>query len=125
MTDPLLDKLKNGTCPFTGQRYDCARCELKPENRPIPSQKRPGFSEIHCFFCITRFATGQTTKIEMRRIAKGFIMDGRTPTVNELLEYFRKLYALGVEVIPMCECERFCFKHGCRGDGQPKEENEK
>ena len=50
MTDPLLYKPKNGTCPFTGQRHDRARCELKPEERPIPSRKRPGFSEIHCCF---------------------------------------------------------------------------
>lgn len=125
MNEPLIQKVKNGTCPFTGQRYDCARCELNPENHPIPVKDQPGLSEVHCCFCITRFATGQTTKIEMRRLAKGFTIDGRNPTVNQLLEYFRELYALGVQVIPMCECERFCFKHGCRGDGQQKEGSEK
>ena len=126
MNEPLIHKVKNGTCPFTGQRYDCARCELKPEEHPIPSQKRPGFSEIHCCFCITRFATGQTTKPEVMRLAKGFTReDGSHPRSDELLEYFRDLYRYGVEVIPLCKCERFCFRHGCRGDGQPKESGDK
>ena len=115
MSDPLLDKLQNGTCPFTGQRYDCARCELEPENHPILSDE-PGWSIVHCYFGITRFATGQTTKREMRRIAKGFtVQNGLNPDPEYLLEYFRELYKYGVEVIPMCNCERFCFKHGCRG----------
>ena len=59
-------------------------------------------------------------------MAKGFTReDGSHPRPDELLEYFSELYRYGVEVIPMCKCERFCFKHGCRGDGQPKEDNEK
>lgn len=116
MTEPLIEKVKNGICPFTAQRYDCARCDLDPESTPITSNDFPGMTELHMSFCITRFATGQTDKREMRRIAKGFISeDGTNPTVDYLLDYFRTLYSLGVELIPMCSCDRFCFKHGCKG----------
>ena len=115
MSDALIDKLKNGTCPFTGQHYDCARCELKPEYHQIPGDT-PGTHELHMCFCITRFAKGQTTKKEMKQIAQGFIMDGGGhPLPETLLDYFSELYRYGVEVIPMCDCERFCFKHGCMG----------
>ncbi len=115
MTEPLIEQVKNGTCPFTGKRYDCARCDLDPESIPIPAAE-PGFREMHMCFCIERFATGQTTKGEMRRIASGFVTDdGKHPTPTALMDYFRTLYSCGVKVIPMCHCDRFCFKHGCKG----------
>ena len=122
MSDGLLDRLKTGICPFTGRRYDCARCETKPERRPIPGGAPGvylGVYELHLAFCITRFATGQTTAQELKRIARGFAAeDGAAPEPNELLAYFRELYRLGVEKIPMCQCKRFCFRHGCMGDGE-------
>ena len=118
MTEPLIEKLKNGTCPFTGRGYDCARCELDPEEIKMPSDT-PGMYEVHMQFCITRFVHGQTTKKEMKQVANMFVEDdGSHPTPEYLLGYFRDLARFGVEVIPMCNCERFCFRHGCKGDAK-------
>ena len=118
MMNNIIEQLTTGKCPFTGKTYNCERCNVTPEPHPIPSDT-PGFSEIHLQFCITRFAEGKTTRKEMIQIAKGFIAeDGSHPTPEELLTYFQKLYRLGVEVIPMCSCKRFCFKHGCMGGNE-------
>jgi hypothetical protein len=117
MEDKLIEQLKNGTCPFTGQRYDCARCEVEPEHHRIPCGDDSSKSVWHMCFCITRFVQGHTDKREMKRIAKGFTLeDGSNPSPEYLLEYFAELYRLGAEKIPMCDCKRFCFKHGCMGD---------
>lgn len=102
----LIEQLKTGKCPFTGKTYNCERCNVEPEEHPIPSDT-PGMHELHMRFDITRFAEGQTTKTEMKQIATGFTKeDGTHPKPDELLEYFRQLYRLGVEVIPMCNCRR-------------------
>ncbi|MBQ4434346.1 MAG: hypothetical protein IJU61_03530 [Victivallales bacterium] len=114
MEDTLIKLIQKGTCPFTGQRYDCARCEVKPEYHKIPSDQ-PGMHSIHMSFCITGYVK-QMSRKELRRIANIFTMDdGRHPKVDELIEYFTELYKLGVEHLPMCDCKRFCFKHGCMG----------
>ena len=71
---------------------------------------------IHMSFCITGYVKHMSRK-ELRGLANIFTMnDGRHPKVDELIEYFMELYKLGVEKLPMCECNRFCFKHGCMGD---------
>jgi hypothetical protein len=115
MSDKIIDELKNGTCPFTGQRYDCARCEITPERHDIPSET-PGMHQIHMNFCINQFVKGYTTTAELKRLARGFVKEnGKKPTGRELLEWFVELHKYGVEVLPMCECKRFCYKHGCMG----------
>lgn len=117
MNDSLIEQLKTGTCPFTGQLYNCVRCEIKPERHRIPCSDNHTRSILHMHFCISRFIKGQTDKREIKRLAKGFTLDdGRHPTPEELMEYFAELWRLGAEVIPMCECKRFCFRHGCMGD---------
>lgn len=111
MEDKLLEQLKHGTCPFTGQTYNCERCEIEPEYEKGPHV-------LHMSFCITGFVNGILGKRELKRTAKAFVMDdGTHPTPEELLAYFKKLYRLGVNVIPMSDnCKKFCFKHGCMGD---------
>ena len=111
MEDKLLEQLKHGTCPFTGQTYNCERCEIKPEYEKGPHV-------LHMSFCITGFVEGKIGKLELGRTARAFRMDdGRRPTPTWLLEYFKKLYRLGAKVIPMSDnCKNFCFKHGCMGD---------
>lgn len=122
--DKLINKLKTGICPFTGQRYDCARCEIEPERVDIPSDT-PGTYELHMCFEITRFVFGQTTKLEMKQLARCFTNeDGKHPTPEWLMEYFRTLHSFGVEKIPMCDCERFCFRHGCMGDRKETEDRQ-
>lgn len=111
MEDKLLEQLKHGTCPFTGQTYNCERCEIKPEYEKGPHV-------LHMSFCITGFVDGILGKRELKRTAKAFVMDdGTHPTPEKLLAYFKELYRLGVNVIPMSDnCKNFCFKYGCMGD---------
>ena len=112
--EPLVKKVRDGICPFTGERYDCARCDVKPKEMHKPNDD--GMHSIHMCVCITGFVTGLQGKAMLRAIARSFTNeDGSHPTPQSVLEYFNALYRLGVKLIPICKCKRFCFKHGCMG----------
>lgn len=107
--ETILVKVKNGTCPFTNEPYNCARCEVKPELQRCPRT-------MHFCLCITRplhfGAQG------WRDTLKCFDKQDR-PAAKEILT---KLLQLGVESIPIgCDFDHFCFKHGCVGHPQESE----
>ena len=120
MSEPLIEQLKTGTCPFTGKTYNCERCEIKPEyNRYPTGEEGHTTMRIGLSLCITGFVTGRIGKRELNKTAKWFTMDdGRNPSPEYLLEYFKELYRLGANVIPLHECSNFCFRHGCMGEKQ-------
>lgn len=126
MNDPLIEQLKTGVCPFTGKNYNCERCEIKPEfNRYPTGEEGHTIMRIGISLCITGFVTGRIGKRELRQTTKMFTTnDGKNPTPEALLEYFKELYRLGANVIPLHECNNFCFRHGCMGEKMKESGNE-
>ena len=99
-------ELKTGTCPHTGKRYDCARCEF-----PHPPTQ-PGI--YHCCLNITG-TLARNSKREWRRLASAMLINGERLKPEGARKIFLVLNSLGAECLPIEECTNFCFKHGCLG----------
>ena len=113
--EETVRKVRDGICPFTGERYDCARCKVKPK-REIDAEAvgKPVF--IHMCLGIEGYVTGMHEKAMLRNLAASMTLsDGSHPTPTFVLAWMKRLYGLGVTVVPMCKCQRFCFRHGCMG----------
>ena len=102
----LVERLKVEKCCFTGKVFDCGRCQLQPERIKPPCG-------IHMGICIDGYIEDNAPMREYNRLAKGF--NNKAITGRVLREYFCQLYALGVRIIPVGECSRFCYRHGCMG----------
>lgn len=105
-TFELVEMLKTGICPFTGQRYDCGRCNHEPEKEKPPCR-------IHMSVCIASYIEDNAPMSEYRRLARAFTSPKCNVTGTMLRQYFQQLYALGVRTIPIGECDRFCYREGC------------
>lgn len=35
--------------------------------------------------------------------------------LEDLKSQIDELHSLGADAFPMCECDKFCYKNGCRG----------
>lgn len=105
-TFELVEELKTGICKFTGQKYDCARCEHTPETQEPPCN-------IHLNLHIASYIEDNAPMSEYRRMARAFTSTKCSVTGTMLRQYFSQLYALGVRCIPIGECDNFCFRNGC------------
>ena len=104
----LVDQLRNGTCPFTGRRYDCARCE---EFRNI-DRSGTGPWDMHISMDFDGYlADGKRGIKDLHRMVGG----NKTCTQQECADYFWQLYHLGAETVPVGDCDNFCFRRGCMG----------
>lgn len=102
----MIDTLKNGTCPFTGNPYDCGRCEAyKTLEHPM------GTATLHiAFFFGDAIRDGKRGLNYLRKVV------GKDYTLHEVDEYFYALYRMGADHVPIGElCDRFCFRRGCMG----------
>jgi len=106
-----IETIRTGTCPFTGNAYNCATCELNP---PMPTGRVKW--EI-CMSISGPFERNGNNIREWNNLAKAFKDEyGHPQTGAQVRDYFKFMQLLGADVMPMGErCDRFCYKHGCRG----------
>lgn len=106
-----IDILKTGTCPFTGEKYRCGACEITP---PYPEGR---YQVEMCMSVSGPLERNGNNMREWNKLAKAFTDDhGCRQTGEQVMDYFKYLQILGADVMPMGErCDRFCYKHGCRG----------
>lgn len=101
---------KEEICKFTGKTYDCKNCAGFKEDWT-------GRGAFSCHVCQSVVGPllhySQRDWQKMARFIKK--KDGGIFTANELKEKFLELYADGVEVIKIGDCDNFCYKTGCQG----------
>lgn len=107
----MIDKIKNGICPFTGRRYDCGRCEVYKGLK----QPQGGHTAHICLDFDDAIRDGKRGLKWLQRAV------GKQHPLSEVEEYFSTLYQLGATTHPIGECDRFCFRRGCMG--HPHEES--
>jgi len=105
-----IDIIKTGICPFTGNKYNCATCELDP---PMPT----GRVQWEMCMSISGPLQRNTSIKDWNKLAKAFTDEhGCRQTGEQVRDYFKFMQILGADVMPMGKrCDRFCYKHGCRG----------
>ena len=115
-----IEIIKTGTCPFTGNKYNCSTCELDPPN-----------PEGHYKFEMCMSISGPLERNgnnirEWNKLARSFTDEyGHPQTGAQVRDYFKFMQALGADVMPMGKrCDRFCYKHGCRGHKIEKKKEE-
>ena len=111
--EELIEQVKNGTCPFTGKPYDCARCEIKPKAH----EEFHGSRKLHCGLCITH-------PLSYRMGGWDVPLEYFDPSDRrEAMPQLARLLQFGVEQIPFgdCDFDHYCFKHGCVGHPQESE----
>ena len=102
----MIKVLKDGVCPFTGEPYDCGKCEKHNTlKHPI------GTSTMHiCLYFSDAILDG---KSGIKRLRK---MVGEDKTERSVEEYFTELFRMGADHHPIGKlCDRFCFRRGCMG----------
>ena len=102
----MIKILKDGVCPFTGEPYDCGKCEKhKTLKHPV------GTSTLHmCLYFGDAIRDGKRGIKWLRN------MVGSKHTEREVEEYFTELFRMGADHHPIGEfCDRFCFRRGCMG----------
>lgn len=109
-----IERIKTGTCPFTGRPYDCGRCE---EYSKLEFHRGPGV--LHIGLCFDGpLADGKTGMRYLHKLVGG----NKTCTIDECADYFWELYRNGADHVPVGECDRFCYRRGCMG--HPAKESE-
>lgn len=105
-----IDILKTGICPFTGEKYRCGACEITP---PLPE----GSYQAEMCMSVSGPLERNKSERDWNKFARGFTDGNGCPqTGAQVRDYFKYLQVLGADVMPMGErCDRFCYKHGCRG----------
>lgn len=106
--EELLERVENGTCPFTGKAYNCARCK----GHSMSDERWTGARTLHICLCITQPLTHRHEGWD--NVLQYYPREDR----NAIQEGFARLLQLGVENVPMsseCGFDHFCFKKGCIG----------
>ena len=108
----MIDILKYGRCPFTGNPYDCGKCE---KYKTLEHPKGAATRHINFFFG-DAIRNGRKGLNLLRKVV------GYEHTLRELDEYFTTLYRMGADRVPMGDplCDRFCFRRGCMGHPMEK-----
>lgn len=97
-------------CQFTGKERDCKNCEGHKED-----WTGRGNHTIHMSHSVSG-SLRRNNKRNWTKMAKYMTRnDGSRMTGDELHAEFLEMYRNGIEVIRVCECDRFCFKNGCQG----------
>lgn len=109
----LIEQLKTGTCPFTGKRYDCGRCE---KFEKLEFAEPPAGLHISMSFD-GYLSDGKRGMKELHKIVGG----KKVCTEQECANYYWDLYRLGADTVPVGECDNFCFRRGCMGHHKEKE----
>lgn len=117
----MLERIKHGTCPFTGKPYDCSRCETYKDLKLFGGQNHfGGTAHLSIYF-------GEAIRDGKRGIRWLKKMVGGDYTPKQIEEYFTALFMRGSDHHPVGECDRFCFRKGCMGhvrEGGEKKEGE-
>lgn len=108
----IVQELRTGICQHTGKHYDCARCVWQTPKDPDLETGEVLHKKMHMSFCIEGYVEDNTPMREWNRLGRIF---SPQCTGKEAKQYFYTLYALGVKEIPIGECDKFCYKHGCPG----------
>ncbi len=108
----LSEHLRTGVCQITGKPYNCARCDEGKKKGPTG---KGNIRTLHVNMSISG-AMRRDGEQEWNRLA-GIMQyeDGRKLAPKDVRAYFHELHALGADALPMCECDNFCYRHGCRG----------
>jgi len=94
-------------CPHTKKEYDCARCDGAADN------DETGKFRVHLNHSITGPLANWNKKQWKEACEYIKKEDGSKFTADELKQEFITMNGLGWEVMPISECDRFCYKKGC------------
>ena len=94
-------------CPHTKKKYDCGRC------KGAESESRTGKYHVHMSQSISG-PIRNWTKSDWKRATKYMTKDDDSKfTADELKDEFMKMHQQGIEVMPIGNCDNFCYKNGC------------
>lgn len=105
----MIELLKNGTCPFTGKRYDCARCE---EYTKLKRSEHVGGGAVNFNLALYFADAIRDGKRGIKWLHK---YSSPNCTLAETERLYAGLYQLGATHYPIGNCDRFCFRRGCMG----------
>ncbi len=110
-----LERLRDGICPFTGEHYNCGRCEKYKE---LEHDKRVGTYHIHMGLCFEgMLLDGKRGQRELHRYVGG----SKTCTLIQCVDYYTEILKLGATTVPIGMCDNFCYRRGCMGHPMDKE----
>lgn len=108
----MLETLKNGKCPFTGQPYNCGACEVY---KTLEHPKGKGSFVLHMSLYF-----GEAIRDGKRGLKFLQSAVGNEHPLAEVEEYFTEGFRRGADHHPIGECDRFCFRRGCMGHPHKK-----
>ena len=97
-------------CPHTNKPYNCSSCEGATE------KKKFNEGSYHCHMSQSIASPLKNWKKADWEEATSYITnDGKKMSADELKDLFLSELSQGHKVVPVGECDNFCYKIGCMG----------